>query len=164
VNSFIFLRNDLGYLFFFGRITKEKGIKTSINLAKRLGLKLVIGGVALEADKVYFQKEVALLINGASVVFVEALNDYEKIFFYKNALALLMPVEREGPCPLAAIDAQACGTPIIAYRRGSLPELVKHYVSSYIVDLVWAVKHLKLINRRECRRWVENNFTAQKCA
>lgn len=165
VDKFPFSECKEDYLFSFGRIADDKGVINSIQAAKKSGLKLVIGGVVFEQDRNYYQEKVRPHIDGENVIFVGPLKDKTKKEFYKNAKAFLMPIEYEDPCPLTVLESLACGTPVIAYAKGSLPELVKHGKTGYIVnsidEMVEGIQNIEKIEPFRCREYAENHFASK---
>ncbi|MBU1092436.1 glycosyltransferase [Patescibacteria group bacterium] len=158
----------LDYLLYLGRITRVKGVHSAISIAKDLGKKLVIAGIVLEDDQQYFDSQIVPSINNNSVCFVGPLTDQSKIDVLGCASALLMPIEWEDPCPLTVLEAMACGTPVVGYRRGALPELVETGVGGYLVDsyeaLGDAILAAEKIDPQRCRQHAVDNFSWHKAA
>ena len=124
------------YLAFLGRISPEKGVDRAIEIAKRAGLELQIAAKVDRVDEEYFQQAIRPLLDHPLIHFVGELRDAEKDAFLGNALALVMPVNWEEPFGLVMIEAMACGTPVVAYRRGSVPEVIDEGVTGLIVHKV----------------------------
>ena len=157
------------YLAFLGRICPEKGPDRAIEIAERTGVQLKIAAKVDEADKAYFEEEIKpLLKRSSSVEFIGEINEHEKDDFLGNALALLFPINWPEPFGLVLIEAMACGTPIIAFRNGSVPEIVEHGSTGFVVDTleeaIMAVRKIDSIDRRSCRAVFEERFTARRMA
>lgn len=154
------------YLFTFGRIAPEKGVHSAILLAKRCRRKLIIGGSI--QDQGYYESMVRPYIDGVNVEFLGALTDEQKIPFFRKASALLMLVECEDSCPLVALEALACGTPVIAFKKGGLLEIVEHGKTGFLIDTieegVQAVQNLTRIKHIDCRRSIKSNFSLEQMA
>lgn len=167
VNDYIFREKPDDYFIFLGRLNKEKGVIDAINTAKEAGVRLIVAGNIVGADEWhYFIHEVQPLLNEENVNFVGQIDFNEKVKLLGGAKALLFPIDRREPFGLVMIEAMACGTPIIAYRRGSVPEVVKDKKTGFIVDnkkeMVQAIKKIDVINRHDCRAQVEQNFTLKQ--
>jgi glycosyltransferase involved in cell wall biosynthesis len=154
------------YLLFFGRIHPEKGVREAIEVAQRVGIKLVIAGIIQDHD--YFATEVEPHIDGANVEYLGSVGPDRKADMLGGALALLHLISFDEPFGLSLIESMACGTPVIAFRRGSMPELIRHGETGYIVDdidgAVNAVAAVKAIDRSACRADVERRFTNTRMA
>lgn len=157
-----------GYLAFLGRISPEKGIDQAIEIAKRCGIKLKIAAKVDRADEEYFRSRVKPLLDCSLIEFVGEISDGEKNDFLGNAMALLFPIAWEEPFGIVLIEAMASGLPVIAYRRGSVPEIVEDGASGFLVsnvaEAVEAVARLDEIDRRICRSKFEERFTARRMA
>ncbi len=155
------------YLAFLGRISPEKRVDRAIRIAERVGIPLKIAAKVDRADEPYYQT-VKKLFRRPLVEYVGELGEREKHDFLGNAVALLFPIDWPEPFGLVMIEAMACGTPTIAYRNGSVPEIISDGVTGIIVhDLegaVDAVKRIHTIDRRDCRRVFEEHFTAGRMA
>jgi glycosyltransferase involved in cell wall biosynthesis len=156
------------YLAFLGRISPEKGVDRAIEIAKRAGLELLIAAKVDRVDEEYFQQAIRPLLDHPLIHFVGELRDAEKDAFLGNALALLVPVNWEEPFGLVMIEAMACGTPVVAYRRGSVPEVIDEGVTGLIVhttdQAVKAIVRISRLSRKRCRRIFEERFTASRMA
>ena len=154
------------YLLFFGRIHPEKGVREAIDVAQRVGIKLVIAGIIQDRD--YFTTEVEPHIDGTTVEYIGSVGPDRKADMLGGALALLHLISFDEPFGLSLIESMACGTPVIAFRRGSMPELVRHGETGYLVDdiegAVKAVSALDTIDRSACRADVERRFTSARMA
>jgi glycosyltransferase involved in cell wall biosynthesis len=151
-------------LVFFGRIHPEKGAAEAIEIARRAERKLVIAGIV--QDPTYFAEKVEPHIDGQSVSYVGAVGPEERDRLLGRAGALLHPIRFEEPFGLSVVEAMACGTPVIAFRRGSMPEVVRDGVTGFLVDTVdeavAAVARLGELERRACRRWVGERFSQRR--
>ncbi len=157
-----------GYLAFLGRISHEKGPDRAIAIANALGLPLKIAAKVDKADEQYFREVVAPLLDRPGVQFVGEINDYEKTKFLGDALALLFPIDWPEPFGLVMIEAMACGTPVLAFRRGSTAEIIDERVTGRLVETVdeaiQAVPELLQFNRRAIRRRFEERFSVSRMA
>ena len=154
------------YLAFLGRISPEKGVDQAIEIARRTGMEIKIAAKVDRVDREYFQAIVKPLLADPSVEYVGEIGEREKDEFLGNALALLAPINWAEPFGLVFLEALACGTPVVAYNRGSVPELLEHEVTGFVVEdleeAVEAIPRLSKISRRACRRHFEKYFTAPR--
>jgi glycosyltransferase involved in cell wall biosynthesis len=152
------------YLAFLGRICPEKRVDRAIAIARRAGLELKIAAKVDPADEEYFETEIRHLLDDPLVDFIGEIGDGEKEAFLGGATALLMPIDWPEPFGLVVIEAMACGTPVIAFPFGSMPELIEPGVNGALVDsvdqAVAAVEALAALDRRLCRRSFEQRFIA----
>jgi glycosyltransferase involved in cell wall biosynthesis len=151
-----------------GRVAPEKGAHLAIEVARRLGRRLVIAAKVDRADRQYFHERVEPLIDGELVQFVGEADADEKRRLYAGASCLLLPLCWEEPFGLVMTEAMACGTPVIAFARGSASELVVDGETGFLVHdvegMMRAVHRIDRIDPRRCRRHVEENFSAQRMA
>src|SRR5215207_5805723 len=156
------------YLAFLGRITPEKGPDVAIRIAKAVGLPLRIAAKVPRAENRYFTEQIKPLIDGGDVEFIGEVDDAGKEKLLGNAMALLFPIDWPEPFGLVLIEAMACGTPVIAWRCGSVAEIVEDGKTGFIVDDVEcaaAVVPLALrLDRATVRRRFEQRFTAERMA
>jgi glycosyltransferase involved in cell wall biosynthesis len=156
------------YLAFLGRICPEKRPDLAIEIAKRTGMKLKIAAKVDKADETYFREQIEPLLREPLVEFIGEVGEAEKAAFLGNARALLFPVDWPEPFGLVMIEAMACGTPVVAFDRGSVPEVIDHGVSGWVVDnvdrAVEAVRDLGQLDRRGVRRRFEQRFTVERMA
>jgi glycosyltransferase involved in cell wall biosynthesis len=159
---------DKGYLAFIGRISPEKGPDAAIRIAAAAGMKIKIAAKIDNADKAYFEANIKHLFDLPHVEYIGEINDDRKSEFLGNAAGLLFPIAWCEPFGLAMIEAMACGTPVIAMRNGSVPEVVDDGVSGFIVETedqaVAAVKKLPTLDRGLVRRTFETRFCARRMA
>lgn len=167
-NLYSFHSKAGGYLAFLGRISPEKRPDQAIEIAKRTGLPLRIAAKVDPADRTYFEAAVEPLLNHPLIEFVGEISDAEKNDFVGNAIALVCPYDWPEPFGLVLIEALACGTPVLAYRRGSIPEIIDHGVTGFVCEtldeMVEAVGQVSLIDRRRCRASFDERFTADRMA
>lgn len=154
------------YLAFLGRISPEKRVDRAIEIAKRVGMPIRIAAKIDAVDREYFHSKIERLFDDPLVEYIGEIAEREKSAFLGNAHALLFPIDWQEPFGLVMIEAIACGTPVIAYRMGSVPEVVDEGVTGYIVDTldeaVAAVHGAGSLNRRICRRVFEERFSARR--
>lgn len=153
-------------LLFFGRIHPDKGAGEAIRAAKAAGRRLVMCG--LVQDQGYYEREVQPFIDGDRVEYRGAVGGAERLEALGHARGMLHLIGFDEPFGLSVIEAMACGTPVIAYRRGSMPELIDHGVTGFLVDTfdeaITAIDRLGEIDRRACRKAVEDRFTVGRMA
>jgi glycosyltransferase involved in cell wall biosynthesis len=162
-------RPDPGhYLAFLGRISPEKRVDRAIHIAKRIGMPLKIAAKIDRVDKDYFDSTIRPLLRDSLVEFVGEISDVEKNEFLGNAYALVFPIDWPEPFGLVVIEAMACGTPVVAYRGGAVPELVHQGETGFIVenveDAVEAVQRVAELSRKRCRQAFEGRFTVARMA
>jgi len=162
VETFPYCEKSDDYLLFLARISPEKGAHYAIEVAKKLGKKLLMAGKVDRVDKEYFSKEVEPLIDGKQIQFLGEADAEQKRALYARAYCLLMPITWEEPFGLNMIESMACGTPVIAFSRGAAPELIVQGKTGYLVSNVdEMVKAVYLVDKIEphcCREHVERNF------
>jgi glycosyltransferase involved in cell wall biosynthesis len=156
------------YVAFLGRVSPEKGLDQAIEIAIRSGKKLKIAAKVDRADQDYFQRKIKPLLNHPLIEFIGEIGNADKARFLGNAMALLFPVNWPEPFGLVMIEAMACGTPVIAYPCGSVPEIVLHGVTGFVVhdveEGVAALNRVGEIDRVACREHFELNFSADRMA
>jgi glycosyltransferase involved in cell wall biosynthesis len=158
-----------GYLAVLGRIAPEKGVDRAIKIALRSGIPLKIAAKVDRTDQEYYDEFVRPLIEGSSLVeYIGEIGDHEKPNFLSGALGLLLPIDWPEPFGLVMIEAMACGTPVIAYNRGSVPEIIDEGLTGFIVEdetsAVAAVGRLSGLSRAAVRKQFELRFTARRMA
>src|SRR5215203_3410177 len=153
------------YLAFLGRIAPEKRPDRAIEIAKRAGLPLKIAAKVDKVDQDYFDEVIKPLLHSALIEFIGEIDEQQKSGFLGNALALLFPIDWPEPFGLVMIEAISAGTPVIAWRCGSVPEVVEHGTSGYIVetmdDALAAVQRLDRLDRHRVRAFFDRRFTAE---
>jgi glycosyltransferase involved in cell wall biosynthesis len=156
------------YLAFLGRISPEKRPDRAIELAKRLGIPLRIAAKVDKPDEQYFQEQIKPLLDSSLIEFVGEITEKEKSEFLGNACALAFLIDWPEPFGLAMIEAMACGTPTIAWACGSVPEVIDHGRSGFVVhsmdEAIQAAKNISAIDRAACRRIFEQRFSAPRMA
>ena len=157
-----------GYLAFLGRISPEKGVDRAIEVARTLGIPLKIAAKVDRVDEAYFREQIAPLLKEPGVEFVGEINEREKTDFLGQALALMFLIDWPEPFGLSMIEAMACGTPVLAMRRGSVEEVVDNGLTGHIVDsideAIVTLPHVMQLDRRAVRRRFEERFTATRMA
>jgi glycosyltransferase involved in cell wall biosynthesis len=153
-----------GYLAFLGRMSPEKGPDRAIAIAKRLGRKLKMAAKVDPADRNYFDERIAPLLDHPLIEFVGEIGDGEKSAFLGGAEALLFPIDWPEPFGLVMIEAMACGTPVIAYECGSVPEIVEPGLTGLIVtdeeQAVQAFERARALDRGAIRKRFEQRFSS----
>ena len=156
------------YLGFLGRISPEKGLPSAIRVAERCGIPLKIAAKVDRADIDYFEEEIRPLLDKPCVDFIGEISDLEKSAFLSGAVALVVPIQWPEPFGLVMIEAMACGTPVIAFNRGSVPEIVDDGVTGFVVEdetsAVSAVRAAARLSRAAVRRRFEKRFSARRMA
>jgi glycosyltransferase involved in cell wall biosynthesis len=156
------------YLAFLGRICPEKRPDRAIQIAREVGIKLKIAAKVDRVDEAYFHEVIEPMIDGHNVEMVGEIGDAEKPAFLSGAMALLVPIDWPEPFGLVMIEAMACGTPVVAFNRGSVPEIIEHGVTGLIVDdmkqAVAAVRQAITMSRGTVRAGFEARFTARRMA
>lgn len=165
MSLFPFSEQHDNYLLFVGRIVPDKGAKEAIEIAKATNNKLLIIGPTYEDKRSYFDDFIEPELND-QIVYLGYV-DHDKLApYYAGAKALLNPIKWEEPFGLTMVEAMACGTPVIAYRRGSAPEIVASGKTGFVVrnekEMIAAVKKIETISRRACRQRVETKFSSEK--
>jgi glycosyltransferase involved in cell wall biosynthesis len=151
-------------LLFFGRIHNDKGARQAIEIARACGKKLIMAGII--QDQMYYDRYVARHLDNDTVVYVGSVGPAERNRLLGKALALLHPIQFDEPFGLSVIESMACGTPVIAFDRGSMPELIENGKHGFLVntvdEAVNEIAHISKIDRADCRRHVERHFTVER--
>jgi glycosyltransferase involved in cell wall biosynthesis len=156
------------YLAVLGRIAPEKGVDRAIKIAVRCGIPLKIAAKVDLADQDYYDEVIRPLMDHPLVEFIGEIGDHEKSDFLSGAMGLLVPIDWPEPFGIVMIEAMACGTPVIAYNRGSVPEIIDEGLTGFIVEdeisAVAAVGRLASLKRDAIRKQFETRFTARRMA
>jgi len=163
---FAFGRGEGRYLAFLGRISPEKGPQRAIAIARRVGMPLVIAAKVDKVDQDYYEAEIRPLLNDPLIEFIGEISDDEKGALLGDAAALLFPIDWPEPFGLVQIEAMACGTPVIAFRRGAVPEILEPGITGVIVDsvdeAVAAIPAVVELDRGIIRRRFEERFQIER--
>ncbi len=165
IDSFTFNPSPKEQLLFFGRIHQDKGTAEAISIAKKANKKLIIAGII--QDQNYFDNEVKPHLND-DIQFVGSAGPQKRNELMGESLALLHPINFEEPFGLSVAEAMLCGTPVIAFNKGSMPELIENNKTGFLVDnvdqAVEAIENIKNINREKCSEIAKNRFSADTMA
>jgi glycosyltransferase involved in cell wall biosynthesis len=164
IKQFDFSSRPDDTLLFFGRIHNDKGVRQAIEIAGACNKRLILAGII--QDQAYYDQYVAPHIDGSKLAYIGSVGPVQRNQMLGNAFALLHPIQFDEPFGLSVIESMACGTPVIAFDRGSMPELIQHGKNGFLVNTVdkavEAVARIKEIDRSECRRHVERHFTVER--
>ncbi len=156
------------YLAFLGRISPEKRVDRAVRIAERCGLPLKVAAKVDQVDTDYFNDEIRDLFNKPHVDFIGEISDAQKSEFLSGAMALIVPIDWPEPFGLVMIEAMACGTPVIAYNRGSVPEVIEDGVTGFVVEdetsAVGALRNISRLSRAQIRQRFEERFTSSRMA
>ncbi len=159
-SDFTFREEQGKYLLFFGRIHHDKGTREAVEIAQKAGMKLVISGIV--QDEGYFRSEVEPFIDNEQIVYMGSAGPAERDAILGGAYALLHPVNFEEPFGLSVAESMFCGTPVIAFNRGAMPELISHGETGFLVsdidEAVERVSDIPGISRKKCRNHAIENF------
>ncbi|GAB4366942.1 MAG: hypothetical protein Kow0042_07170 [Calditrichia bacterium] len=151
------------YLLFFGRIHPDKGAKEAIEIATKGRMKLILAGII--QDREYYETQVHPYIDNRQIIYVGSADPLRRNELLGGAYALLHPINFEEPFGLSVVEAMACGTPVIAVPRGSMPEIIQHGYNGFLVknvdEAVSALQKIPKIDRHNCRKTVEERFTVE---
>ncbi|HEY7161079.1 MAG TPA: glycosyltransferase family 4 protein, partial [Acidobacteriota bacterium] len=156
------------YLAFLGRISPEKGLDQAIEIAKKSNMALRIAAKVDEVDIDYFIRSAQPIMNDPMIEFIGEIGEKDKAAFLGNAIALIFPIVWPEPFGLVMIEAMSCGTPVIAYGNGSVPEIIKNGVNGFIVEnleqAVAAVQKISELDRKQCRDDFIERFSVERMA
>lgn len=165
-SHFDFQEKPADYLLYFGRIHPDKGTLEAIQIAKRSKRQLIIAG--LVQDENYFREKIEPLVDGDSVKYVGNVGPSQRNMLLGNAMAMLHPINFEEPFGLSVAESMLSGTPVVAYSRGSMPELIKQGETGFLVknleEAVESIDDLSKINRANCRQHALENFSLERMA
>jgi glycosyltransferase involved in cell wall biosynthesis len=164
IKQFDFRSRPDDTLLFFGRIHNDKGVRQAIEIAGACNKRLILAGII--QDQAYYDQYIAPHIDGGKAAYIGSVGPVQRNQMLGNAFALLHPIQFDEPFGLSVIESMACGTPVIAFDRGSMPELILNGKNGFLVNTVGkaveAVARIKEIDRSECRRHVERHFTVER--
>jgi glycosyltransferase involved in cell wall biosynthesis len=164
IQQFDFRPDPEDYLLFFGRIHPDKGTREAIEIARACNRKLLIAGII--QDEEYYQRHVVPQLRDGKVEYIGSVGPAERNTLLGRACAMLHPISFDEPFGLSIVEAMACGTPVIAFNRGSMTELIVHGKNGFLVDsldaAIEAVCEIGKIDRNYCRQHVEKYFTADR--
>jgi glycosyltransferase involved in cell wall biosynthesis len=156
------------YFAFLGRIAPEKGFDRAIRIAQHCGVPLKVAAKVDKVDQDYFDEQIKPLMASGNIEYIGEISDKEKSEFLSGAIVLLVPIDWPEPFGLVMIEAMACGAPVIAFNRGSVPEVVDDGVTGFVVEdingAIGAVDRLGHLSREKIRRRFEERFTARRMA
>lgn len=156
--------NPDSYLLYFGRIHHDKGTWEAIQIAKKAKMKLIISGII--QDQGYYNEKVAPYLNDDDIIYAGSSGPEQRDQFLGHAFALLHPINFSEPFGLSVAESMFCGTPVIAFNKGSMPELIVHGETGFLVnsidEAVDCISDIKTISRSFCRTWAEKNFSKEK--
>ena len=162
-DEFEFNPNPEDYLLYFGRIHHDKGTAEAIEIAKKSGKRLIIAGII--QDENYYKEKIESHLND-QITYIGHAGPEKRNELLGKAMALLHPINFNEPFGLSVAEAMLCGTPVIAFNRGSMPELIKHNETGFLVnsvdESVEAIKQLSNINRLDCHKWASSQFSSEK--
>lgn len=164
LQRFTFRQDHGEYLLFFGRIHHEKGTRECIEVARATGMKLLLAGIIQDTD--YFDRQVRPHLDDERIIYVGSAGPEKRDQLLGGAYALLHPINFDEPFGLSVVEAMACGTPVIAINRGSMPEIVADRRTGFLVaevgEMIEAVAEVRNIDRLQCRKWVEERFGSDR--
>jgi len=163
IENFTFNAEPEDYLIYFGRIHADKGTREAIEVAQKTGHRLIIAGIIQDQD--YFNQWVRPHLDDDRIRYIGSVGPQKRDVLLRNARALLHPIHFNEPFGLSVVEAMACGTPVIAFPRGSMPEIIRHghngFLPRSLDEFIACVHDIDRIDRRHCRRTVEERFTQE---
>lgn len=166
LENFTYISEPDDYLLFFSRIHPDKGAREAIEIARLAGRKLILAGII--QDRLYYEKEIKPHLDGIKAEYIGSVGAEKRNQILGKAYALLHPINFHEPFGLSVVEAMACGTPVIAFSRGSMPELIREgetgFLASSIKVAAEAVENIPFLERKRCRREVAERFTAERMA
>jgi len=164
LHQFTFRPQRGRYLLFFGRIHPEKGTRECIKVAGQTGMKLIIAGIIQDQD--YFDLQVKPYLDDDRIIYVGSVGPEKRNELLGGAYALLHPINFDEPFGLSVVEAMACGTPVIAFNRGSMPEIIANGTTGFLVhnldEMAEAVVKVKQLDRYQCRKLIEEQFSVDR--
>ncbi len=168
VKSYPYREEKEDFFLWLSRVSPLKGAHHAVNIAKKAGIKLLMAGKIDEGDRYYYDHDVRPYIDGKQIVFLGEVSEEEKRDLMSRAKAFIFPITWSEPFGLVMIEAMACGTPVLATRKGAVPEVVVDGRTGFIVDkpmqIVEKIKLVEKINPRDCRKHVEERFSEERMA
>jgi glycosyltransferase involved in cell wall biosynthesis len=179
ISKFPFSKKPKDYFIWVGELSKRKGILEVIEIAKRAKINLYLAGRIPPPkqfeDYQFFKKFVEKKLNKGKIRYLGELSQRKLSFYYRKAIAFLYPLQWEEPFGLTMVESMACGTPVIAFKRGSVPEVIKDKLTGFVIepfkkgkqnfeDFISAIENISTIKRENCRGWVEKKFTKERMA
>jgi len=177
INSFSFNPRPKNYFCWVGELSPRKGIYEVIDIARRTKINLILAGrippPEQKKDYFFFKKHIEKKLNKNNIKYVGELNEKKLKNVYKNAIAFLYPLQWEEPFGLTVIESMACGTPVIAFKRGSMEEVIENKKTGFVIppfkkkmvnykEFIEAIKKVNKISRKDCRKWVEERFSKER--
>ncbi|HDD46400.1 MAG TPA: glycosyltransferase family 4 protein [Candidatus Aenigmarchaeota archaeon] len=166
INVYAFSEEKGDYLFFIGNIVPHKGPDIAVKIAKELNEKLIMVGKIDKVQEPFFNEKIKPYVDNKNIFFYTDLPLKKIVELYQHAKCLIFPLQWEEPFGLVMAEAQSCGTPVVAFNRGSVPEVVKHGVTGFVVktyeEFLKAIENVDKISPKKCRKWVEKMFTIEK--
>jgi len=164
LEQFTFKSKSKDYLLFFGRLHHDKGTKEAIEIALKVGKKLTLAGII--QDKDYFKRNIEPFLDNDLIKYVGVADPKKRDELLGGAYALLNPINIPEAFGLSVVEAMACGTPVISFNKGSMSEVIVNGKTGFLVnsieEVIMALKKIDMLDRAECRRWVEKKFTAER--
>ncbi|MDO9534879.1 MAG: glycosyltransferase family 4 protein [Bacillota bacterium] len=164
LDSFTFQETPEDYLLFLGRIHHDKGAGEAIQIARKARMKLIMAGII--QDEAYFKDQVEPFIDGSQIKFVGSVNNEQRNELLGKAFGFIHSINFNEPFGLSVVEANACGTPVVAFKKGSMPEIISDgengFLSDDISSAVEAIGNLKTISRHKCRSVVEERFSQDR--
>lgn len=165
MDVFPFSENHDGYLLFAGRISKEKGVHFAIEAAKRLKLPLIIAAKLDIVDKAYFKKHIEPNLGG-NIRWIGEVDNDERNELMTKAMCFLHPITFKEPFGLTMIESLACGCPVVAFNKGSVPEIIQNGINGFVVDdldgMIEGIRNIGIIDRSSCRASVISKFNVKQ--
>jgi glycosyltransferase involved in cell wall biosynthesis len=156
------------YFFFIGTLSKNKGVDIAVKAAKQSGHKLILAGEIRPEDQEWLDKEVMPLVDGEQIKFIGRANFEQKVELFRKAKALLFPSQWNEAFGMVAIEALACGTPVIGWKSGAIPEIIEHGRTGFVADnmesFIDAMNNIGTIDRKVCREELEKRFSVKAMA
>ncbi|MCJ7472094.1 MAG: glycosyltransferase family 4 protein, partial [Actinobacteria bacterium] len=164
LHRFTFQPDHGKYLLFFGRIHPEKGTRECIEVARQTGMKLIIAGIIQDQD--YFDLQIKPYLDDDRIIYVGSVGPEKRDELLGGAYVLLHPISFDEPFGLSIVEAMACGTPVIAFNRGSMPEIIANGITGFLVnnldDMAEAVVKTKQLDRFQCRKLIKERFSVDR--